>query len=130
MSSAADKKSGESSTAADKGRPGRVEVDARGRNVWRWNAGENDSTSMLLKRLDNDALALEPTQKVQKLKKLDEPPATPGKLPAKGAAPGKPGGVPVKPSAKPVTKPQTGLGLSVERDGRDQVGGFDPYNSR
>jgi hypothetical protein len=44
--------------------PGRVEVDSRGHNVWRWSRETNDSTSVVLKRLDNDDLALEPTQRV------------------------------------------------------------------
>lgn len=45
---------------------GHVEVDSRGRNVWQWNDAriDIDSTTILLKRLDNDALALEPTQSV------------------------------------------------------------------
>ena len=44
--------------------PGRVEFDARGNSVWRWARGVLDSTSVLLKRLENKDLALEPTQKV------------------------------------------------------------------
>jgi hypothetical protein len=46
----------------DNGRPGRIEVDSRGRNVWRWARDVLDSTSILLKRLENKDLALEPTQ--------------------------------------------------------------------
>ena len=43
---------------------GRVEVDSRGHNVWRWARDVLESTSVLLKRLENKDLALEPTQKV------------------------------------------------------------------
>ncbi|HVS22745.1 MAG TPA: hypothetical protein VMU03_03385 [Gammaproteobacteria bacterium] len=43
---------------------GRVEFDNRGRNVWRWAREALDSTSILLKRLENKDLALEPTRKV------------------------------------------------------------------
>src|SRR6187549_4012135 len=44
--------------------PGKVVVDARGRNVWQWAKDVLDSTSVLLKRLENKDLALEPTRKV------------------------------------------------------------------
>lgn len=60
--------------ATDKDKPtleresanGRVVVDGRGRNVWRWNDAriDIDSTTILLKRLENDALQLETTQNV------------------------------------------------------------------
>ena len=43
---------------------GHVVVDSRGRNVWQWDDEQLDSTSILLKRLDNDALAIEPTRRV------------------------------------------------------------------
>jgi hypothetical protein len=42
--------------------PGRIAVDDRGRNVWQWK-GDLDSTTSLLRQLDNDALALEQTNK-------------------------------------------------------------------
>lgn len=43
---------------------GRVVVDGRGRNVWQWNDArvDIDSTTILLKRLENDSLELEATQ--------------------------------------------------------------------
>lgn len=41
-----------------------VETDARGRNVWHWNGEQLDSTTIMLSRLDNDALELEPTRSV------------------------------------------------------------------
>ena len=43
---------------------GKVEVDSRGNSVWRWARDVIESTSVLLKRLENKDLALEPTQKV------------------------------------------------------------------
>src|SRR5215471_2543210 len=43
---------------------GRVEFDSRGNSVWRWARDVLDSTSILLKRLENKDLAIEPTQKV------------------------------------------------------------------
>lgn len=43
---------------------GQVDRDSRGNNVWRWKQGGTDSTSIVLKRLENDALRLEPTQAV------------------------------------------------------------------
>lgn len=51
---------------------GRVVIDSRGRNVWQWNDDQLDSTSIVLKRLDNTALALEPTRQVRKLGKAEE----------------------------------------------------------
>ena len=68
-----------------------------------------DSTSILLKRLDNRDLALEPTQKV-----------------------------PVVPATKPSTKQAEAkaakhnerVELEPEPGERDSGGGFDPYNSR
>jgi hypothetical protein len=43
---------------------GRVEFDSRGNSVWKWAKDVIDSTSILLKRLENKDLAIEPTQKV------------------------------------------------------------------
>lgn len=121
-------------------RPGRVEVDARGRNVWRWNKQEGDSTSVLLQRLDNKDLALEPTQKVPVMKKAAGPAGAPAaaasptrasaKAPAVAsrAAP-KTAGPSTKPAvAKLPQKPSNPF--ARERDKGDKGGGFDPYNSR
>jgi hypothetical protein len=126
---------GETTAAtAVKERPGRVEVDARGRNVWRWNSnGESESTSVLLKRLDNEALALEPTQKVPLMKKPPAGTAAAVKL-ASGAATApsavKPGAkLPAsRTDAKPA-KPRHPA-LATERSDPKKGGGFDPYNSR
>jgi hypothetical protein len=80
---------------------GRVEHDRRGKAIWRWARETLDSTTILLKRLENDALSLEPTQKVAV---------------ARG---------------EPKTSPARGhSALSLEPEGeRDAGGGFDPYNS-
>ncbi|HZF27976.1 MAG TPA: hypothetical protein VE907_02565 [Gammaproteobacteria bacterium] len=93
---------------------GRIEVDRQGNRVWRWAREVLDSTSILLKRLENQDLALEPTQKVPVV------PAT------KPMAPGAP-----KADAKPVKrKERVELSVAPEPGRRDGVGGFDPYNSR
>lgn len=110
----------------DESRAGRVVVDARGRNIWQWARDAIDSTSILLKRLENKDLAIEPTQKVPVMRGAD-PQAT--KTPAtKQTAPTKPGAKPapdraVQKGAKPgdpTRGPKRG----------DTGGGFDPYNSR
>ena len=80
---------------------GRVEFDSRGNSVWRWAKDVIDSTSILLKRLENKDLAIEPTQKVPVI-----------------------GGKGDKRSSR-----RAELGLA-EPDGRDSGGGFDPYNRR
>jgi hypothetical protein len=83
---------------------GRVETDSRGNTVWRWAPGNSlDSTTHLLKRLDNDALALEPTRRLARLKSAD-----PAKQPAERKASGKKG--------------------RFDEPVRDQGGGFNPYN--
>ena len=97
---------------------GRVEVDARGRNVWRWARDVLDSTSVLLKRLENNDLALEPTQKVPVVRTADAAPK--GKA-AKGGKMAEEPDVSSKKSQHPA--------LQRERR-RETGGGFDPYNSR
>jgi len=97
---------------------GKVEHDARGKAVWRWAADVIESTSVLLKRLENRALALEPTQKVPVLDGADRA----------GRHPGRRSGKDEDPSAEDlsVQHPATPRGK-----GRgDKGGGFDPYNSR
>jgi hypothetical protein len=85
---------------------GRVVVDSRGRNIWQWKDSQIDSTSILLKRLDNDALQLEPTRRVPIPKKL-----------AKAAQ----GGRDSRGGQQP--------GLSISETINYKVGGgFDPYN--
>jgi hypothetical protein len=51
-------------------RAGRIVIDNRGRNVWQWKDVQIDSTSIVLKRLENDALQLEPTRNVPIPKKV------------------------------------------------------------
>ena len=81
---------------------GKVEFDSRGNSVWRWAREALDSTSLLLKRLENKDLALEPTQKVPVVR-----------ADAKKADRGKRGA------------PNELSVVGGKRDG----GGFDPYNS-
>lgn len=89
---------------------GRVEFDSRGNSVWRWAKDVIDSTSILLKRLENKDLAIEPTQKV----------------PVIGGKAGK--GDKSDTGDKRSTR-RAELGLA-EPGGRDSGGGFDPYNRR
>jgi hypothetical protein len=107
-------------------RPGKVEVDSRGRNVWRWAREGVDSTSVLLKGLENDDLALEPTRKVPVVPNAEpagrRPPADGG---AKAAG-GKPPPAAKAPGGK--DKPRVKPDRNEAR--RDRGGGFDPYNSR
>ena len=91
---------------------GRVEFDSRGNSVWRWARDVLDSTSILLKRLENKDLAIEPTQKV---------PVLGSKILAK------PGNAS---STKPARPRRNPLSLADDDGGRDQGGGFNPYNSR
>ena len=112
---------------ADDARTGRVVVDARGRNVWQWAKAALDSTSILLKRLENQDLALEPTQKVPIMPGADSYAAPKSQAPAKQAPPAK-GAKPAKESA-----PQKGAKRPDPIRGetrRDTGGGFDPYNTR
>jgi hypothetical protein len=90
------------SAPADSEPAGRVEFDSRGNSVWKWAREVIDSTSVLLKRLENKDLAIEPTQKVPVL----------GDKSANAKKPGR-----------------TELSYSDD-DGHGSGGGFDPYNSR
>jgi hypothetical protein len=91
-----------------------VEFNSRGNSVWRWARYVLDSTSILLKRLENKDLALEPTQKVPVLgsKKFAKP------------------GNPPDPTKSSKPKPPKRLSIVDDKGGRDQGGGFNPYNSR
>lgn len=81
-------------------RLGQVEVDARGRNIWRWARNLAESTSVLLKRLEATDLEIEATQQVKARIQQQRP---------RGAA--------------------AALSLQGDDD-RDAGGGFDPYNRR
>jgi hypothetical protein len=105
--------------------PGKVAIDGRGHNVWQWAKDVLESTSALLKRLENKDLALEPTRKVpilsggQSAEKGSNPKA------AKVADSKTKADKPV--ADKPVARHPA---LQPDDDGRDSGGGFDPYNRR
>jgi hypothetical protein len=102
-------------TESTTGEPvGRVVVDSRGHNVWQLARDVIESTSVLLKRLDNQDLALEPTQKVPVVHEEPAPHVQKGKPSAKQ-------------SAQPAPRHPA---LQRERDRSRGTGGFDPYNSR
>ena len=114
-------------TPAEESRPGRVVVDSRGRNVWQWARDAIDSTSILLKRLENKDLALEPTQKVPVVRGADPKAAT--KTPAvKQSASVKPGARPADGRAAQKGARHADPTRGAKRS--DTGGGFDPYNSR
>jgi hypothetical protein len=98
---------------------GKVEVDSRGNSVWRWARDVLESTSVLLKRLENKDLALEPTQKV---------PVMGGPAPASKKAAKPPEGSTGR--EPPQDKRPQHPALQRERKPRETGGGFDPYNSR
>jgi hypothetical protein len=85
---------------------GKVEHDARGKAVWKWASDVLENTSVLLKRLENRALSLEPTARVPILRD-----AKAGKPPGRGDRP-------------------RGTGDLVLEQPAKTGGGFDPYNSR
>ena len=94
---------------------GKVEIDSHGNRVWRWAREVLDNTSVLLKRLENKDLALEPTQKVPVMRGGDK--AGQKQSSPRGAAP----------RADENDKPRH---PAARRDRADSDGGFDPYNSR
>jgi hypothetical protein len=96
---------------------GKVEFDSRGNSVWRWARDVLESTSVLLKRLDNKDLALEPTQKVPVMKGAERAPAN-GKAQTRAGK--------AVDSERAVRHPA----LQGERRKSGGGGGFDPYNSR
>ena len=98
---------------------GRVEFDSRGNSVWRWARDVLESTSVLLKRLENKDLALEPTQKVPVMRGSEKP--------QKGAS--QAGGKTKAGVADAKSTPRhPALAHNRRREGGG--GGFDPYNSR
>jgi hypothetical protein len=92
---------------------GKVEIDSHGNRVWRWAREVLESTSVLLKRLDNKDLAIEPTQKVPVISGGDK------KKPLAGR-----GGSSHSDESDKARHP------AARPDPRDGGGGFDPYNSR
>jgi hypothetical protein len=119
---------------APEGEPaGRVEFDSRGNGVWRWARDVLESTSVLLKGLDNKDLALEPTQKVPVVPDAERQPNKSGK-PQPGAAkkPADPK-ADAKSDAKAAAKSDAKAAhpaMQRERSRGGSGGGFDPYNSR
>ena len=91
--------------------PGRVAIDDRGRNVWQWNDNQLDSTTIMLQRLDNSALTLEPTFTVRRarIQGLDQDQPAPAER----------------------RSPNSANGVEIEIEQTFSVklgGGFDPYN--
>jgi len=123
MAGAADKQIRDDGSQTVSEPAGKVEIDSEGNRVWRWAREVLENTSVLLKRLDNKDLALEPT----------------GKVPVLGAA------EKAQKKKQPGYRGEENDALSAEDDadararhpaarnkdgGRDGGGGFDPYNSR
>jgi hypothetical protein len=107
---------------------GGVVIDSRGRNVWQWKDEQLDSTSIVLKRLENDALQLEPTRRVKKL--AEQEAQRSGDRERKGD-PRKPGDAnrPGDARAKGAKSERNGPGLNLSTDiDYNAGGGFDPYN--
>src|SRR5512134_313009 len=103
--------------------PGKVVVDSRGHSVWQWAKDVLENTSVLLKRLENKDLALEPTQKV---------PILPGRQPGEnGAGPkaAKRGDSNAKAAKEAASKSRVWHPAMQPDQGGDRGGGFDPYNS-
>lgn len=99
--------------------PGKVVADARGRNVWQWAKDVVESTSVVLKRLENKDLALEPTRKVPVVSEQDAKLNTAKAGDAKSKA------------AKGADSKSAARHPALQRERpRDGGGGFDPYNSR
>lgn len=95
---------------------GRVEFKG-GKAVWQWSKDQNESTSILLKSLENPDLELEKTQRTPIARQPDPK------------------------HAKPAAKEQAKAGESAKKKGREpdgdnpwglpqdeRGGGFDPYN--
>ena len=104
---------------------GRVEFKG-GKAVWEWADHENDSTSILLKSLENPDLELEKTQNTPLPRKLDPKAAAKAQAQAEAKAKAK-AKADEKPQAKKKGTPKDGdnpWGLPKNRGG----GGFDPYN--
>ena len=103
---------------------GKVVVDNRGRNVWKWAKDVIESTSVLLKRLEVKDLALEPTRKVPILgRKAVDKGANPKAAKAHDAKAGE--------ADDEVHAHSVGGHPAMQgKRSRDGGGGFDPYNSR
>lgn len=98
--------------------PGKVVIDGRGHNVWQWAKDVIESTSVLLKRLENKDLALEPTRKVPIMSEKDAQPSA-----------AKSGDRKTK-TAKDADSKSAARHPALQRERARDGGGFDPYNSR
>ena len=99
---------------------GKVEVDSDGNRVWRWAREVLENTSVLLKRLDNKDLALEPTGKVPVIGGADA-------AQKKQQQPDYIGDLAIDEGED---DPRARHPAARKSGGRDGGGGFDPYNSR
>ena len=106
---------------------GGVVTDDRGRNVWQWKDEQIDSTSIVLKRLENEALELEPTRKVPIAGKAASGKEVADRAGRGNAAPSARGGEPRRRPAAERSRDEADLSLSETID-YDAGGGFDPYN--
>ena len=117
MSRVPDKDVDHTDQPATKEPAGKVEFDSRGNSVWRWARDVIESTSVLLKRLENKDLALEPTQKVPVVRGADTA--------KKDSKPTVAGASSTDEKAKPAARRP-----AMQRERKDSGGGFDPYNRR
>ncbi len=118
MSRAPDKDVNDTQAAPASEPAGKVEFDSRGNSVWRWARDVLESTSVLLKRLDNKDLALEPTQKVPVVSGAEQRAQKGGGKPHVTAEKQRPNTKAAHPA------------MQRERRREGGGGGFDPYNSR
>ena len=119
MGRAAEQDSRDDGSTTVKEPAGKVEIDSQGNRVWRWAREVLENTSVLLKRLDNKDLALEPTQKVPVVDAADAA--------AKKKQPGYRRDVD---GDDDDDGPRARHPAARKGGGRDNNGGFDPYNSR
>ena len=125
-------------TAAPQDKPAEAaDEDARSRNIWNWNDQQLDSTTIMLKSLENDALALEPTGRVRVVKPGD---ATAGNAAGGAAAGDAATGDAAQSRANRRSRERRNADQNRRSDQADDTGsieasfnvpssgGFDPYN--
>jgi len=105
---------------------------ARQAELWdpfvNWARDVLESTSVLLKRLENKDLALEPTQKVPIMRGAEAPK---GAHPAAKSGASKPGTAADPDASKPAASKTAARHPALQPSrGNNRSGGFDPYNSR
>lgn len=100
---------------------GRIEFSG-GKAVWQWSQATNDSTSILIKSLDNPELELEKTQRTPIV-----PPRAKTPQDARSSAGSRPGTAPPgRQESQPDEQPDEGETLRQLRAMRKRS--FDPYN--